>query len=238
MTVKLFCGDCLELMPKMADKSVDLIATDCPYKIVSGGCCTKNFDCKGVLSQHNPHVKSGKLFGENEIAFSDWLPEAFRVLKDSSHCYVMVNGRNLKNLQVSAEQAGFAYQNLLIWDKGNKTPNRYYMQQVEFILMLKKGASKTINKPGTGNLLSFKNAVGHKRHPTEKPVELMKVLIENSSNAGDIILDPFMGSGSTAIAARQLGRSFIGIDKDEKYFSIAKERIAKHSNESATKSLF
>jgi DNA modification methylase len=99
------------------------------------------------------------------------------------------------------------------------------MQQVEFILMLKKGPSKTINNAGTGNLLSFKNPVGNKCHPTEKPVGLMEILIENSSEPEWIVLDPFMGSGTTGVAAVGLNRHFVGIELDKGYFDIAQTRI-------------
>lgn len=225
MMIQLLHGDCLELMKEIPDKSIDLIVTDCPYKIVAGGCTTKNFKCSGVLSGNSGNTKSGKIFSENDIEFKDWLPRLYLKLKDDCHIYIMVNGRNLKNLQIAAEDASFEFQNLLVWDKGNKTPNRYYMQQLEFILMLKKGKSKTINNAGTGNLLSFKNPVGKKMHPTEKPIELMQVLIENSSQVGQIILDPFMGSGTTGVACLNTGRNFIGIEKDGKYFEIAKSRI-------------
>ena len=223
--IGLYNDDCLKIMTALPDASIDLVATDCPYKIVSGGCSTKNFNCAGVLSNNNPNVTSGKLFAENEIAFSDWLPEVFRVLKDGRHCYIMVNGRNLADLQACAERVGFGFQNLLVWDKGNKTPNRYYMQQVEFILMLKKGPSRTINNAGTGNLLSFKNPVGNKCHPTEKPVGLMESLIGNSSEPEWIVLDPFMGSGTTGVAAVGLNRHFVGIELDKGYFDIAQTRI-------------
>lgn len=223
--IKLMKGDCLLRMKEIPDGSVDCVITDCPYKIVSGGCSTKNFDCNGVLSIHNKNIKTGKLFDENDISFSEWLPELYRVLNDDTHCYIMINSRNLKELQINAEQVGFIFQNLLVWDKGNKTPNRYYMQQLEFILMLRKGNAKTILNAGTGNLLSFKNPVGNKLHPTEKPVQLLEILVENSTQPNQVVLDPFIGSGSTGIACLNTGRNFIGIEKDENYFKLAKDRI-------------
>jgi site-specific DNA-methyltransferase (adenine-specific) len=136
----------------------------------------------------------------------------------------MVNARNLTRLQVEAEKAGFAFQNILIWEKNNVTPNRYYMQQAEYILLLRKGPARTINNPGTSNVLKVPNIIGRKVHPTEKPVELMKILIENSSQPGDTILDPFMGSGSTGVACIENDRRFIGIEIDKKYFDIANGR--------------
>ena len=80
---------------------------------------------------------------------------------------------------------------------------------------------------GTKNILDVKNSRTNRLHPTEKPVELMKILIENSSNKNDIVLDPFMGAGSTGVAAINTNRQFIGFEKDENYFNIAKDRINK-----------
>ena len=93
--------------------------------------------------------------------------------------------------------------------------------------MLRKGNAKSINNMGTKNILEVKNIIGKKVHPTEKPVELNEILIGNSSNEGDLVLDPFMGSGSSGVACKKLNRDFIGIEIDEKYFNIAKERIEK-----------
>lgn len=216
-------GDCLELMKKIPDEGVDLVVTDCPYHIVSGGCTNKGKEC-GIFCKES--ASNGKLFDHNDIAFAEWLPEVFRVLKFDSHCYIMINGRNLKDLWQAAERAGFAFQNLLVWEKGNVTPNRYYMNACEYILMLRKGKAKTIKNAGTSNLLKVKNPVGNKYHPTEKPIELMERLIKNSSNEGDIILDPFMGSGSSCVAAINTNRHYIGFELDEQYFNIAAKRIA------------
>ena len=77
---------------------------------------------------------------------------------------------------------------------------------------------------GTSNILKIPN-IKNKLHPTEKPIELMKILIENSSNKNDIVLDCFMGSGSTGVACIETGRKFIGVEIDEKYFNIAKQRL-------------
>ena len=218
----LLQGDCLELMKDIPNESIDLVVTDCPYHIVSGGCTNKGKG-NGIFQKEN--ASDGKLFSHNEIEFSEWLPDVFRVLKPNSHCYIMINGRNVKQLQQEAENVGFVFQNLLVWDKGNVTPNRYYMNACEFVLMLKKGKSRTINKPGTPSVLRFKNIIGRKSHPTEKPIELIECLIENSTEKFDTVLDPFMGSGSTGVACKNTGRHFIGIEIDEKYFNIARERI-------------
>ena len=248
-------GDCLEILKSIPDESVDLIVTDCPYKIVAGGVTIeeRKDEVKGVLRKRaisdgtacsdkwikkDPDdmpcaVRKGKMFKHNEISFSDWLPDVFRVLKPGSHCYIMINGRNLKDLQTAAECAedtekkrGFKFVNLLAWRKNNKTPNKYYMQQLEFVLLLRKGKARNINDMGTSNCLDIPNIIGRKAHPTEKPVDLMKIFIENSSNEGDLVLDPFMGSGSTGVACVNTGRNFIGIELDKQYFNIAEKRIS------------
>lgn len=226
MEIDLRHGDCLELMKDIPDGSIDLVATDCPYHIVSGGCTNKG---KGNGIFQKEKASNGKLFDHNEIEFSEWLPDVYRVLKPATHCYIFCNGRNLKELQQAAENAGFSYQNTLVWDKGNVTPNRYYMGACEFILMLKKGKARTINNRGCSNVLRVKNKVGKKHHPTEKPVDLMRILVENSTKPGDIVFDPFMGSGSTGIACVDTGRRFIGMELDKQYFDIAMNRIGEAS---------
>lgn len=222
MQVSLYNGDCLELLKDIPDNSVDLVVTDCPYHIVPGGCTNKG-EGNGIFQKEN--ASNGKLFAHNEIDFSEWLPDVYRVLKPRTHCYIMCNGRNLMRLQSEAEKVGFEYQNLLIWEKGNVTPNRYYMGACEFILMLKKGKARTIRNASCPNILKVKNNVGKKHHPTEKPVELMQIFIVNSSDEGDIVIDPFMGSGSTGVACINTNRNFIGIELDEQYFNIASDRI-------------
>nr|DAR08361.1 MAG TPA: adenine-specific methyltransferase [Caudoviricetes sp.] len=107
---------------------------------------------------------------------------------------------------------------------------QFYMSQFEYILFFRKGKGVKINNCGTSDILSVSNikrkdANGKNLHDTEKPVELMKILIENSSLENQIVLDPFMGIGSTGIACLQAGRKFIGIEIDESYFNIAKNEM-------------
>lgn len=247
--ISLFNDDCLKILKDIPDESIDCVVTDCPYHIVSGGCTNdvvkigekprideqgnkfysdnKHISLIGVLNDANlnTYAKEGKLFKYNEIKFLEWLPEIYRVLKPGTHCYIMINPRNLKDLWQNAEDAGFVYQNLIVWDKGTHTPNKYYLNAYELILMLRKGNARNINNMGTKNILRIPSIVRTKVHPTEKPVELMQVLIENSTNELDVVLDPFLGGGATGIAAKRTGRHFIGIEIDEKYFRIAEQRI-------------
>ena len=233
---KIYNMDCMEGMKLIPDNSIDLVVTDPPYKIVQGGCSNKAVTinaCGGILNKHEGDnielVKKGKIFEHNSIEFSEWLPEIYRVLKKQSHCYIMINGRNLAELQKEAEKVGFEFHNIIGWDKGNATPNKWYMQRLEFILFLRKGKAKNINNLGTTTLLQIPNIKkGTKLHPTEKPIELMKILIENSSQENEIVLDPFIGVGSTAIACKETGRNYIGFELDKHYFDIATKRISNH----------
>ena len=212
--------DALVALRQLPNESIDCVVTDCPYLIAHRSTSLLS----GILQAEA--VRSGKMFEHNDIKFSEWLPEVYRVLKKGTHCYIMINSRNIKELQQEAEKAGFVFQNLLVWNKSNSggTPNKYYMQKCEFILMLSKRPARNINDMGTPNLLSVPNIIGkgeEGHHPTEKPIELLKVMIRNSTNVGDIVLDPFAGSGSTLVAAKQLERQYIGYEIDEKYYKLA-----------------
>lgn len=223
--IDLRLGDCLEVMKDIPDKSVDLIVTDPPYRTISGGHNTPKW--KSGYGNSVLYKNDGKIFEYNDINHKDWLMEAYRVLKVNSHIYIMTNLLNLFDLQKTAEEIGFKTHNLLIWEKNTANANRWYMKNCEYILFMRKGKAKSINNASSKTVHKFNNIVGNKFHPTEKPIELMKLYINNSSNENDIVLDPFMGSGTTGVACKQLNRNFIGIELDETYFNIAKERIEK-----------
>lgn len=225
----LYNEDCLNILKNMPDNSVDLIVTDPPYRVISGG--NKNEKWKSGWNSSVLSRNDGKIFDHNNIKFSEWIPEAFRVLKNDSDFYCMTNVMNVKEIITEAEKAGFKLHNILVWEKNNATANRWYMKNCEFTLYFYKGNAKTINNPGSKQVHQFNNILGEKQHPTEKPVELMKFYVENSSNEGDLVLDPFMGVGATGVACNKAGRNFIGIEIDEKYFNIAKHRIEESKSE-------
>lgn len=162
--VILYNQDCVEVLKKFPNNSIDLVVTDCPYHIVSGGNKSKNSKklCGGVLNKNDENVRKGKMFKYNDIKFSQWLPLVYNKLKENTHCYIFINGRNLVELQKEAENVGFKYQQLLVWDKGNAVANRYYMNATEYILMLRKGNAKDINNRGTKNILRIHNILGKK----------------------------------------------------------------------------
>lgn len=219
---KLYQGDCLEVMKDIEDGSVDLILTDPPYKTITGG------DSNGVNSERPKGMLQGnrKLFQHQNVKISSWMPEIYRVLKEGNHCYIFTNSLNLQEMLNEATKAGFKLHNLLVWEKNNCTPSQYYMKNCEYILFLRKGKAKWINNIGDSKTVhKFNNIIGNKLHPTEKPVDLLEYYLLNSSEPNDVVLDPFMGSGSTGVAALNTNRNFIGIELNENYFNIAKERV-------------
>lgn len=213
----LYLGDCREILPTLAP--VDLVVTDPPYPLESGGPSGM------VGGKFDPSVYSndGNIIPV-DIEFSEFMPLIADVLPQG-HAYFMVNNRHVAGIQNAALDAGFRFHNWLVWDKGTGTPNRWYMKNCEFTLFVFRGAGRPLNDCGSRQLIRCPNVMNGV-HGTQKPVPLMEHYISNSSQPGDVVLDPFMGSATTGIAAAQLGRKFIGIEKDPKYFEIACQRIA------------
>jgi len=218
--VKLYNNDCLEIIKDISDNSIDLIVTDVPYKVISGGKPKHKGQPSGILSKND-----GKIFNYNDIKPQQYMSELYRVLKNGTHCYIFINFINLKEMMEEAEKVGFQLHTLLIWKKNNKTPSRWYMKNQEYILFMRKGKAKKVKNAGIGHILEFDNIIGNKTHPCEKPIDLIEFLIENSSEEKDIVLDPFVGSGSTLLSSQNLNRKCIGIELDEKYCEIAKLRL-------------
>ena len=218
--MKLILGDCLEEMKKLPDKSVDLVVTDPPYKVIGGGANHPTINMKGSVVGKN----DGKIFKHNDIEISEWLPEVKRVMKDDTQGYIFTNQLNLLPYLKEIEKQGLEVHRVLIWDKGIATWTRWYMKSYEPIIFFRKGKAKAINEQGTKDIISVANP-REKIHPTEKPTNLISVLIRNSSNGDDVVFDPFMGSGTTGCACKELGRDFIGIELNEEYYDIAQNRI-------------
>ena len=223
--IKLINGNCLDTLKNIPNESIDLIVTDPPYPTTSRG----NAGNSGGMLQKDIN-KKGKVFTYNNINCKEYAPEFYRVLKDGSHCYVMTNHINLIDMLNTFTDVGFHFIKSLIWNKGNKIMGQYYMSQYEYILFFRKGKGKKINNCGTSDILSISNKKtkdkdGKNIHDTEKPIELMEVLVNNSSQENELVLDPFMGVGSTGVACIKNNRNFIGMELDENYFDIAKSRI-------------
>lgn len=218
---KIFNGDARLLLKEIPDESIDCIITDPPYETIKGGT-PDNKDVQrpsGILSKND-----GKIFQHNDIDISAWIEECYRVLKEKTHLYIMTNFLNLSHYMQEITNAGFYIHNLLVWKKNNATPNRWYMKNCEYIIFARKGSAKPINDCGSKTVLEYKN-VTNKIHPTEKPLDLLKLLITNSSSPGNIILDPFGGSFSTAAAAILCGRQAISFEIDKEYFDLGQKRL-------------
>lgn len=212
--------DCLEEMKNIPDGSIDCIITDPPYRVISWWNKCKHW--RNFVFNEN----DWKLFKHNNINIWDYIGELFRVLKDQSHCYIMTNNMNLENFLTEIRFAWFSFHNLLVWRKNTKNANRWYMKELEYIIFCRKWKSKTINNCWSWQVLEFSNP-RNKLHPTEKPVALIQVLVENSTKEGDIILDPFSGSNSLWVACENTNRKWICIEKEQSYFDIGIERINK-----------
>lgn len=217
--------DCLEGMKQIPDGSVDLVATDPPYKLTQRGS-------SGTMSGYwaTDAARKGRVFEHNDIEVEEYLPEFYRILKPDAHCYIMCNNLNMPHFFDVISKSDFHFVKLLVWDKQTKICGKYYMGQVEFIFLLRKGKDKQINNCGTSDLLSFpnkrdKNADGSNVHDSQKPIGLMRTLIENSTDEGGVVLDPFMGSATTAIAAVKEKRHFIGFELNKEYYEKAVKRI-------------
>ena len=227
----LFNVDCMELLKSLPNESIDLIVTDPPYPTTARGSAGNS----GGMLQKDIN-KKGQVFTHNNIDCSMYAPEFYRLLKDGSHCYVMTNHINLIKMLNTFTDCGFHFIKSLVWDKGNKIMGQYYMSQFEYILFFRKGKGVKINNCGTADILSIPNKKtkdenGKNLHDTEKPVELMKILIENSTQENGIVIDPFVGVGSTALACIKSNRQFMCCELDECYCDIAKDRIEELTNE-------
>jgi DNA modification methylase len=212
-------GDCLDVMRSVPSASVDLVVTDPPYRMTkTGNSCRPNYMPNGEILECD--VPNTKL----------WFSEVYRVLNNDSHFYTFVNINEIHSYLNVAEEIGFKLHNILSMIKNTKMPNRWYLKYTENVLFFRKGKSFAINdmKSRDYEFVSTPTIKTGKIHPTEKPINFIQNLIKNSSKENNLILDPFIGSGTTAIAAENTGRRWIGIERDPTYFGLACERIARH----------
>lgn len=210
--VELIQGDCLELMKDIPDSSCDLIVTDPPYGI--------NFQ------SHRRRIEYEKIKNDTNL---DWLDGFFRecgrVLKKNTAIYCFCSWHNIDVFKQAIEKH-FKLKNIIVWVKNNHGSGDLkasYAPKYEFILYANKGR-RTLCEKRYPDVL-FANKTNNVYHPTEKPVDLLEQFIKNSVEESGIVLDPFMGSGSTGVACVNAGRNFIGIELDKQYFDIAVQRI-------------
>lgn len=201
----------------------DLILTDPPYNISKEGCF------KGMKGYY------GIDFGEWDKGFdlTSWIKPATDKLRAGGSIVVFNAWQNIDKIAVELENCGLTPKEMIQWQKTNPMPknrDRLYVTTCEFAVWAVKGKGWTFNRQRS----NFENTIfqypivsaSDRLHPTQKPVELMCDLIKIHSNKGDIVLDPFIGSGTTAVAALSTGRKYIGYEIDEKYYTSAKKRIS------------
>jgi DNA modification methylase len=217
----LMLGDCRDILPTLG--RVELIVSDLPYVLESGGNTTGEMGGKFAVGVYD---NSGNITN-CDIEFSEVMP-LLVPLMPRGHAYFMVNNRHVASCENEAVKAGFRFHNWLVWDKSTGTPNRWYMKNCEFTLFCYTGAARPFTDCGSRQLIKCGNIING-LHENQKPVPLMEHYIFNSSKPKDVVLDPFMGSGSTGIAAANLGRRFIGIELDPKHFDTACRRIERET---------
>ena len=218
-SVSLFCGDCLQVMAGMEAGSVDAVITDPPYGSTDG---------KGkVTKKESELVEYGHEW--DTILPLAWIGPAVKVCVSGGWLAVFTDKLSVKTVWDAIEESGARCKQTFHWIKSNPPPQprRNFASGVESAVVATNGAVKKWNGGGWRLNYFCCPIVTSDRtdHPTEKPVALMSYLIESFTDIGDTILDPFMGSGTTGVAALLTGRRFIGIELDPGYFKIAKKRI-------------
>ena len=230
--LNLMQGDCLERMKEIPDGSVDMILTDPPYEMFLQKSMKrlKSGMLRGNERRFQEELKDeGLTIGFNVTTFLDLCLSLFD--KKQRFCGVFTCSAKQVIEYISwAENSKLQY-GIGVWNKTNPAPlcNCKYLNDVEYWVYIKGNKSKILGNYHSKSMV-YTSQINKKDkkefgHPTCKPVELMKKFIFNHTLEGATVLDPFMGSGSTGVAAKNLNRKFIGIELDETYFNIAKERI-------------
>ncbi len=240
-THQLICGDAIEELKRLPNESVDLIFADPPYGLA------KKKGLGWAYSKHITLTEEWDIFTKDEFfKFNqEWINECLRILKHGGSFWLCGSFHNIYQL-------GFILQhihevkinNSIVWFKPNAQPNitcRMFTESTEHLIWATKNHGnkrwtfnyelmKTLNKgKQMRNVweipLTPKSEKWAGAHPTQKPLELLKRIILATSNEGDVILDPFVGSGTTSVAAKMLNRNSIGIDKEKEYIKIAQKRL-------------
>lgn len=205
----IYCGDCLEVMKHIPDNSVDLVLTDPPYNV--------------GIDYGNGSDK------QKEDKFVEWfesiIKELTRILRDGGNFISIVGEHNLpKKLEILSKH--LTYNWIIVWYKPNAMQfgkTGYSVQSL--IQWYSKGKGFKNGKKRDVIVVPINPSKNRNGHPTPKPLDLISELVVRFSNDKDVVLDPFLGSGTTAVACKQLNRKFIGIEISEKYCSIAKDRL-------------
>ena len=239
----LFLGDSFELLSLLKRETVDLVFADPPYFLSNGG-----ISCSGgrQVSVNKGSWDEGFTPAQKHAFNRRWIRRCKRVLKDTGTIWISGTMHNIYSIGMALEQEGFKIINNITWQKTNPPPNlacRCFTHSTETVLWAKKNTKrakhcfnyedmkaanggKQMKDVWTGSL-TRKSEKAEGKHPTQKPEYLLERIILASSNPGDLVLDPFVGSGTTAVVAKRLDREFIGIDSEPEYLEIARKRLEK-----------
>jgi site-specific DNA-methyltransferase (adenine-specific) len=212
-------GDAVDLLRGLPSSSVDLIVTDPAYESLE----------KHRAIGTTTRLKHSKSSSNDWFAifpnarFPELFAEAYRVLKRNTHLYLFCDQETMFVAKPEAERAGFKFWKPIVWDKCAIGMGYHYRSRYEMILFLEKGKRK-LNDLGVPDVLRFPRV--HRGYPSEKPPEVSEVLIRQSTVAGELIVDPFCGSGSVGVAALRQGRRFLGGDVSATAVGVATTRLA------------
>ncbi len=243
---QILAGDCIEQMRSLPDKCIDMIFADPPYNLMLGGDLLRPDNSK--VDAVNDDWDKFESFASYDAFTRAWLAEARRILKDDGTIWVIGTYHNIFRVGTALQDTGFWMLNDIIWRKANPMPNfkgtRFTNAHETLIWSAKSDKSKyrfnydamkamnedlqmrsdwTLPICSGGERLKVD---GLKAHATQKPESLLYRVILSSTKAGDVILDPFFGSGTTGAVAKALGRDYIGIEREERYRDVADKRIA------------
>lgn len=242
---KILQGNSIELMNSLPEESVDVIFADPPYNLQLGGDLHRPDQTK--VDAVNDHWDQFESFVAYDQFTKDWLKAAKRVLKKTGTMWVIGSYHNIFRVGATLQDLGFWVLNDIIWNKSNPMPNfkgRRFTNAHETMIWVSKDekarykfnyeAMKEMNEGlqmRSDWLIPICNGGerikidGKKAHPTQKPEALLYRVILSSTDVGDVILDPFFGSGTTGAVAKKLGRKFIGLEREEQYIKVAQTRI-------------
>jgi site-specific DNA-methyltransferase (adenine-specific) len=215
--MRLFKIDAVDWLSTLASGSVDLVITDPPYESL------EKHRKIGTTTRLKVSQSSSNQWFEifPNTRFESLLKEIYRVLSSNSHFYLFCDQETMFFVKPIAEKIGFKFWKAIIWDKVNIGMGYHYRSRHEFILFFEKGKRK-LNDLSIPDVLTYKRI--YRGYPTEKPVALLEVLVKQSSNRGELIVDPFFGSGSTLSAAKNCGREYFGNDVSDGAHNYFKKR--------------
>lgn len=223
MPFQLANSDAVQWLRSLANESVDLVITDPPYESLE-----KHRAVGTTTRLKNSKASSNKWFDIfPNSRFPELFEQIYRVLKKNSHFYLFCDQETAFIVKPLAEAAGFKFWKPLIWDKQKIGMGYHYRARYEFILFFEKGKRK-LNNLSIPDVLAVARI--HRGYPTEKPVELSEIFIQQSTAEQQLVCDPFMGSGSVGVAAIRNKRQFIGSDSCDEAVDISRNRIQEELN--------